>query len=204
MLAAGLVLAELFLETALPVLVKVHDCPLVQGSFAVPEATLGQLFFHALYMRINSKVFAVDGDFGQGTTGRGRTGGIEQFIPHELAHQSVVLVVVVKSQSGHPFDADFFIGVIQLNLERGPGSALRADKALLAEAHVGERHAINRHAGLDICVWGGDLLKLSLWLQRLKKIARLITERVPILVRKSDVDFKHPIPREKLFELQSL
>ena len=164
-LAAGLVLAELFLETALPVLVKVHDCPLVQGSFAVPEATLGQLFFHALNMRINSQVFAVDRDFGQGATGRGRAGGIEQFIAHELAHLGVVLVVVVKSQNGHPLDAGFFVGVIQLDLERGPGSTLRADKALLAEAHVGERHAINRHAGLDIGVRGVDLLKLSLWLQ---------------------------------------
>ena len=70
-LAAGLVLAELFLEAALPVLVKVHDCPLVQGPFAVPEATLGQLLFHALNMRIDPQVFAVDGDFGQGAPGRG-------------------------------------------------------------------------------------------------------------------------------------
>ena len=125
-------------------------------------------------------------------------------INRELAHLGVVLFVVVERQSGQPLDAGFFVGVIQLDLERGPGSTLRADKALLAEAHVGERHAINRHAGLDIGVRGVDLLKLSLWLQGLEEIARLITERVPILVRKSDVDFKHPIPREKLFELQSL
>ena len=125
-------------------------------------------------------------------------------INRELAHLGVVLFVVAERQSGQPIDAGFFVGLIQLDLERGPGSTLRADKALLAEAHVGERHAINRHAGLDIGVRGVDLLKLSLWLQGLEEIARLITERVPILVGKSDVDFKHPIPRENVVELQCL
>ena len=57
-------------------------------------------------------------------------------INRELAHLGVVLFVVVERQSGQALDAGFFVGVIQLDLERGPASAFRADEALLAEAHV--------------------------------------------------------------------
>ena len=96
-------------------------------------------------------------------------------INRELAHLGVVLFVVVERQSGQPLDAGFFVGLIQLDLERGPGSALRADEALLAEAHVEERHAINRHAGLDVRVRGIYLLELPLRLQGLEEIARLIS-----------------------------
>jgi hypothetical protein len=184
--------------------VEVHDCALVQGAFAVPEAALDQRLLHALHVRIDSQVFAVDGDFGQSAPGRGRAGGIEQFIAHELAHLGVVLFVVVERQSGQPLDADFFVGVIQLDLERGPRTALRTDEAFLAEAHVGERHAINRHAGPDVRVRGLDFLELPLGLQGLEKVARLIPERVPILVGKRDVDLEYPIPRENVVELQCL
>ena len=203
-LAARLVLAELFLETTLPVLVKVHDCPLVQDTFAVPEATLGQRLFHALNMRIDPQVFAVDGDLGQGAPGRGRAGGVEQGVAHELAHLAVVLLVVVERQQGQPLDGAFLVDVVQLDLDRGSRTALRANEPLLAQAHTGEAHAINRHVGLDVGVWGVNLLELPLGLQGLEEIARLITERVPILVGKSDVDFKHPIPRENVVELQCL
>ena len=96
-------------------------------------------------------------------------------INRELAHLGVVLFVVVERQSGQPLDAGFFVGLIQLDLERGPGSALRADEALLAEAPVGERHVINRHAGLDVRVRGIYLLELPLRLQGLEEIARLIS-----------------------------
>ena len=82
---------------------------------------------------------------------------------------------------------------------------MRPYKTLLAEAHVGERHAINRDAGFDIGVRGVDLLKLSLWLKGLEEITRLITERVPILVSKRDVDFEAPDPSGKnVIELQCL
>jgi|TARA_B110000495_G_scaffold199005_1_gene211708 hypothetical protein len=59
------------------------------------------------------------------------------WINRELAHLSIVLFIVAERQSGQPLDTGFFIGVIQLDLERGPGSALRADEALLADAHIG-------------------------------------------------------------------
>ena len=204
MLPARLVLAKLSLEATFPVLVEVHDCALVQGAFAVPEAALDQRLLHALHVRIDSQVFAVDGDLGQGAPGRGRAGGIEQFIAHELAHLGVVLFVVVERQQGQPLDAGFFVGVIQLDLERGPGSALRTDETLLADAHAGIGYAVDRHAGFDVGVRGVDLLKLSLGLQGLEEIARLITERVPILVGKRDVDLEYPIPRENVVELQCL
>mgnify|MGYP006105736999 CR=1 FL=1 len=71
------------------------------------------------------------------------------------------------------FQTGFFVGVSQLDLERGPGSALRADEALLAD-HVRERHATNRHAGLDVRVRGIYLLDLPLRLQGLEEIAQLI------------------------------
>ena len=95
-------------------------------------------------------------------------------INRELAHLGVVLFVVVERQSGQPLDAGFFVGVIQLDLERGPASAFRADEALLAEAHVGERHAINRHAGLDVRVRGIYLFELPLGLLDPEEIARLL------------------------------
>ena len=204
MLAARFVLAELSLEAAFPVLVEVHDRALVQRAFAVPEAALDQRLAHALHVRINSQVFAVDRDFGQGAPGRGRAGGVEQGVAHELAHLAVVLLVVVEREVGQPLDAAFFVGVVQLDLDGGPRTALRTYKTLLAQAHTGEYHTINFDDSLHVGVRGVDLLKLSLWLQGLEKIARLITERVPILVGKSDVDFEHPILRENVVELQCL
>ena len=148
--AARLVLAELFLEAIFPVLVEVHDRALVQGAFAVPESALDQRLAHALHVRIDPQVFTVDGDLGQGATGRGRAGGIEQGVAHELTHLAVVLLVVVERQVGQPLDATFFVGVVQLDLEGGPGTALRADKTFLADAHAGEAHAVDCHAGLDV------------------------------------------------------
>ncbi|MFL3665989.1 MAG: hypothetical protein ACJ06V_05340 [Verrucomicrobiota bacterium] len=49
------------------------------------------------------------------------------WINREPAHLSIVLFVVAERQSGQPLDAGFFVAVIQLDLERGPESALRAD-----------------------------------------------------------------------------
>ena len=49
------------------------------------------------------------------------------WINREPTHLSIVLFVVAERQSGQPLDAGFFIAVIQLDLERGPESALRAD-----------------------------------------------------------------------------
>ena len=155
-------------------------------------------------MRIDPQVFAVDGDLGQGAPGRGRAGGVEQGVAHELAHLAVVLLVVVERQQGQPLDGAFLVDVVQLDLDRGSRTALRANEPLLAQAHTGEAHAINRHPGFHVAVRGVDLLKLSLWLQGLEEIARLIAELVPVIVGNLDVDLEHSISRKNVVELQRL
>ena len=95
-------------------------------------------------------------------------------INRELAHLGVVLFVVVERQSGQALDAGFFVGVIQLDLERGPGSALRTNETLLADAHAGIGYAVDRHAGSDVGVRGVNLLELPLGLLDPEEIARLL------------------------------
>ena len=200
--AARFVVAAFVLEAALPVLVKIHYRTLVKRAGIVAEPARQQRLAHRLHVRVDAEVFAVDRHLGKGAARRRRPGLVENRIPHVLAHDGAVLLVVVHRQVGQPADGLLLVGVVELDLERRPAAALRADEPLLAQADLFKLHAVNRHVGIHVFVRAVDRLYFPALVQRRDEVARLMAYLVPVLFGNGDLHVEHAFGREQFVERQ--
>ncbi len=148
----GLGVVELVFEAAFPSVVEVDDASFVESPGVVAEFAFHHWFVDAFDMSVEPDVFSVDGDLGVGTAGSGRSGGVVDRVPHRLAHQRHVLLVVVESQVGQSAGVGLSVDVVDLDLQRRPVGVLRSDESFFAESHVGEFDPVDRHLGVDVDV----------------------------------------------------
>ena len=200
--AAQFVVATFVLEAALPVLVKIRYCTLVKRAGIVAKPARQQRLAYGLHVRVYADIFAVDCHFGKGTAGRWRPGLGENGIPHVLAHDRAVLLVVIHRQLGQPADDLSLVNVVELDLQRRPTGALRADEPLLAQADLFKLHAVNRHVGIHVFVRAVDRLYFPALMQRGDEVARLMAYLVPVLFGNGDLHVEHAVCREQLVERQ--
>ena len=200
--AARFVVAAFVLEAALPVLVKIHYRTLVKRAGIVAEPARQQRLAHRLHVRVDAEVFAVDRHFGEGAARRRRAGGVENRVPHVLADDAAVLLVVVHRQVGQAADVPLLVGVVELDLERRSAGALRADESLFAKPDLSKFYTVNRHVGIHVFVRAVDRFRLALFVQRRDEVARLVAYLFPILFGNGDLHVEHAVGREQFGERQ--
>ena len=107
--------SPLELETPEPSFVEINVRSFVQRTSVIAVCALKQWIAHGFHVRIDTEVHPIDRHFGIGAAWSGGTGGIEQGISHELAHQAMILLVVVQRQVGKPFDTRLLVNVIEFD-----------------------------------------------------------------------------------------
>ena len=197
-----LVVAALVLEASLPTLVKIDHRSLIESAVFIVKRPRQQRLAHRLHVRVNAEIFAVDCHFGKGAARRRRSGGVKQRVAHVLTHDGAILLVVVHRQIGQPADVPFLVGVVQLDLERRPAGALRADESLFAQPDLFKSYAVDRHVGVHVLVQPVDRFGLALLVQCRDEVARLAANPVPVLYGHGDLHVEHAVGREQFVERQ--
>ncbi len=192
------VLADLPLEASLPAFKEVGHRPLVDRPAIVPESSSKQWLADGFHVRVDAEDLAVDGQPGQGAAWGGRADRVEEGIPHELAHLAGVLIVVVEGQGGQSPQLCLLVHVVELDLQRGPAGVLGSNEPLLAESDIGKLDPVNRQLGVHVDVGTLDGLELAARLQGLEEVARLVTDRVPVLLGNGDLHIQHPVGRKQV------
>ena len=200
--AARFVVAAFVLETALPAVVKIDHRALVKRAFVIAKRPGQQRLAHRLHVRVDAEVFAVDRYLGEGAARRRRAGGVENRVPHVLADDAAVLLVVVHRQVGQAADVPPLVGVVELDLERRSAGALRADESLFAKPDLSKFYTVNRHVGIHVFVRAVDRFRLALFVQRRDEVARLVAYLFPILFGNGDLHVEHAVGREQFGERQ--
>jgi hypothetical protein len=143
---------------------------------------------------VDPEVGAVDPDPRERAARRRQPGGAEQLVAEALAHQRLVLAVVVERElllPGDPLAGDVLGG---LDLEPGAGGRQRAEVALLADADVADGDAVDRDAGAEVRVGLDPGLAGA---GRLGRARLLVAQRVPVARRHRDPHVEQAIAREQ-------
>ena len=109
MLATFFVITGFSFKTAFPFRIKIHDGALEECAFVATKLPLEKWLADGLHVAVNTEVAAVDRDLGKGAARARRPGGIPKLVPHELAHQTGVLFIVVECEISQAVDVSLFI-----------------------------------------------------------------------------------------------